>query len=148
MLCGCAPRTDSMATGSLSSIDSKVTSVADVSYTVDGTRFVINSNLIFENDRKTLKPEAPSVLRALFDQVTKEFFTEVHIIAHCDDSISRKRAEETTTQQAEEIAGYFWFRGIDASEICFEGAGFSQPIADMDTPEGIYINQRIELMLT
>ena len=47
---------------------------AQVSYFVDGTRLVVNSNLFFEPDRVTLRPEAVLVLRSLYRQVQEEQF--------------------------------------------------------------------------
>ena len=122
--------------------------IAVVSYFVDGTRLVIQAGHLFEEDRKTLKPEAISVLRALYHQVEQEYFTHISITAHCDDAITEHSARDVTHYQAEVISGYFWFRGVDVSEVDFEGKGFQEPIADMNTPAGIAANQRIEIRLT
>ena len=121
---------------------------AEVSYFVDKTRLVINTNLIYENDRSTLRPQAVKILRSLYRQVSKEFFTDIKVIAHSDDAITAKTAQEVTYFQAQSIAGYFWFRGVDAAELSYEGRGYSEPVAEMATPSGVYANQRIEIILT
>ncbi|MEC7030057.1 MAG: OmpA family protein [Pseudomonadota bacterium] len=138
-LSGCAQRRD---------VDLEFQRFADVQYSVDGAKLIINSNLIFDTDRKKLRPEAVKILRSLYRQVSEEYFTKVHISAHCDNSITERSAAEITDYQAQVVAGYFWFRGISSSEIELEGAGFSFPVAEMDTPQGVFINQRIEILLT
>ena len=129
-------------------IDLELQSFADVHYSVEGATLIINSNRIFDSDRKTLKEEAVQILRSLYRQVSGEYFSKVKIIAHCDDAVTERSAAEITDYQAQVVAGYFWFRGVSASEIEVEGAGFSQPIASMGTPQGVFTNQRIEILLT
>lgn len=129
-------------------VDVKEQEYADVSYSVEGARLVINSNLIFQDDKKTLNDQAVKVLRSLYNQVNKEYFSRVVIVAHSDNALTEKSALEITGHQAEVVAGYFWFRGVDAGEVEAIGRGFSQPVADMRTVDGIYTNQRIEIFLT
>ncbi len=138
-LSGCAQRQE---------VDLESQVFADVQYSVSGARLVVNSNLIFGSDRKLLRPEAVKILRSLYRQVSGEYFTKVHISAHCDSAVTERTASEITDYQAQVVAGYFWFRGISASEIELEGLGFSEPIADMETPQGVFTNQRIEILLT
>ena len=121
---------------------------ATASYSVHGAKLVINSNMIFESDRQTLRAEAVEILRSLYKQVNKEYSTQVKVAAYCDDSLTEKTAQDVTQYQAQVVAGYFWFKGIPATEVEFEGRGFSDPIADMSTPLGVYTNQRIEILLT
>lgn len=121
---------------------------ASTSYSVDGARLLLNANSIFESDRVTLKPEAVSILRALFAQVNREYFTHINIFSHCDDALTEESAQNITSYQAQVIAGYLWFRGIPSSDIEFKGRGFSEPIADLNTPESRYVNQRIEILLS
>ncbi len=116
---------------------------AEVSYYVDATKLVINTNLLYENDRKTLRPQAVKVLRSLYRQASKEYFTEIKVLAHSDDALTPRTAEEVTRFQAQSIAGYFWFRGVDASELSYEGMGYTETVSDNP-----YDNQRIELLLT
>ena len=129
-------------------VDLELIDYAQVSYDVDSTSLIINTNLIYENDRKTLKPGALKVLRSLYRQVSNEFFTKLNVIAHCDDALTERTAAEVTTYQAQSVAGYFWFRGVDATEVFFEGKGFADPVSDMLTPLGVIENQRIEIRLT
>lgn len=129
-------------------IDLEEQEFAIVSYSVEGTRLVIDSNLIFETDKKTLKEHSVKILRSLYRQVSKEYFSNVAIAAHTDDALTERSAIEITDYQAQVVAGYFWFRGIDAGEIEAEGKGFSEPISDTSTVEGLHANQRIEIFLT
>lgn len=134
--------------GSREYIDIEYLEYANVSYSVDGARLVIDSNLIFENDKKTLKNESVKILRSLYRQVNKEYFSHVVIVAHSDDAITERSAMDITEYQAQVVAGYFWFRGVDAGEIEAVGEGFNQSIAEMSTVDGIHTNQRIEIFLT
>ncbi|UTC24464.1 OmpA family protein [Candidatus Comchoanobacter bicostacola] len=129
-------------------VDIEFQRFAQVSYFVDGTRLVVNSNLFFEPDRVTLRPEAVLVLRSLFRQVQEEPFSRIEITAHCDDALTGQTASQITSYQAEMVAGYFWFKGVSPTQIEFSGKGFSESIASMDTAQGIYTNQRIEVRLT
>lgn len=134
--------------GSRESSEVSLKPVAEVSYSIDGAKLVINTNLIFEADRKTLKPEAVSVLRRLFQQIDQEYYTNIKIYAHCEDILTEAFAREITDFQAQVVGGYLWFKGVSAVEIEAEGKGYSEPIGDMRTPMGVYTNQRIEILLT
>lgn len=129
-------------------VDIEGLTFAEVSYAVDGTTLVIDSNLIFENDKVTLRDDAVKILRSLYRQIDKEYFSHVRITSHCDDAITERSAMELTDYQAQVVAGYLWFRGVDAGEIEAVGQGFSKPVADMATVEGVHTNQRIEILLT
>ncbi|MDC3180542.1 OmpA family protein [Gammaproteobacteria bacterium] len=129
-------------------VDIEFQKFATVSYFADGTRLVVNSNLFFDSDRTTLRPEAVKVLRSLYRQVQKQEFTKIEITAHCDDALTEGTAHEVTAYQAEMVAGYFWFRGISAEQIEFKGLGYRNPISSMDATQGIYTNQRIEVRLS
>ena len=129
-------------------VDIEYQEFANVSYSVDGARLVIDANLIFENDKKTLKEQSVKILRSLYRQTSKEYFSHVLIVAHSDDAITERSAMEITEYQAQVVAGYFWFRGVDAGEIEAEGKGFKEPIANMSTVDGVHANQRIEIFLT
>lgn len=129
-------------------VDIEFQKFATVSYFADGTRLVVNSNLFFESDRTTLRSEAVKVLRSLYRQVQSEQFSKIEIAAYCDDALTEETAYEVTSFQAEMVAGYFWFRGINSAQIDFAGQGYTQPIAPMDTAQGIYTNQRIEVRLS
>ena len=121
---------------------------ATTAYSVDGVRLVLNTNYLFESDRTTLKQEAVQILRSLHRQIEAEYFTRVEVAAHCDDTITEKSASDITYYQAQVVAGYLWFRGIPASELTIEGKGFSEPVSSMETPQGVFLNQRIEVLLT
>lgn len=129
-------------------VDLEYQRFADASYSVEGVRLVLNANYLFESDRKTLKQEAVQILRSLHRQISAEYFTMVTITAHCDDTLTEQTALDVTHYQAQVVAGYLWFRGISASELELEGKGFSEPIASMQTAQGGFLNQRIEILLT
>ena len=122
--------------------------VANVIHSVDGTTLVINANMIFEDDRISLKDSAVSVLRSLYWQVDGEHFSNIRVTAHSDDTITEGTAMEVTNLQAQVVAGYLWFKGVDVSEIESYGVGFHEPIADMGSSLGVFTNQRIEILLT
>ncbi len=129
-------------------VDIEFQKFATVSYFADGTRLVVNSNLFFESDRTTLRPEAVKVLRSLYRQVQEQKFTKIEITAHSDNALTEESAHEVTAYQAEMVAGYFWFRGISSAQIEFSGLGYSNPISALDNAQGVYTNQRIEVRLS
>jgi len=134
--------------GAQTEVDVEFQRFADAVYSVDGLRLVLNSNFLFESDRKTLKQGAVKILRSIHRQVQAEYFSHVSVVAHCDDALTEKTALDVTQYQAQVVAGYLWFRGIAASELEFDGVGFKEPIASIQTPQGVYLNQRIEILLT
>lgn len=134
--------------GAQTEVDIEFQRFADASYSVDGLRLILNSNYIFESDRKTLKQDAVKILRSLHRQIQSEYFSHVTVTAHCDETLTEKTAMDVTQYQAQVVAGYLWFRGISSSELEFDGLGFKTPIATMQTPQGVYLNQRIEILLT
>ncbi|GAX60515.1 outer membrane protein and related peptidoglycan-associated (lipo)proteins [Candidatus Scalindua japonica] len=71
---------------------------------------------------------------------------KVRIEGHTDDIGSMKYNMDLSSKRAQAIKDYLVGKGIDPSRITTIGLGYTQPIADNDTPEGRALNRRAEII--
>jgi OOP family OmpA-OmpF porin len=70
----------------------------------------------------------------------------IRIEGHTDDVGSAKYNIGLSGKRAQAIKDYLVGKGIEPSRITTKGLGYSQPIADNDTPKGRSLNRRAEII--
>jgi OOP family OmpA-OmpF porin len=70
----------------------------------------------------------------------------IRIEGHTDDIGSAKYNIDLSGKRAHAIKDYLVGKGIEPSRITTKGFGYSQPIADNDTPKGRALNRRAEII--
>lgn len=111
-------------------------------------RLSLNSVVLFEFDKDTLKPEAASELRALAAQVEEFPGARVVIEGHTDSvgspgynkGLSERRAAAVRTFLQEKLAG----AGL---KLEVRGYGEARPLATNETDEGRQQNRRVDVLI-
>ena len=72
---------------------------------------------------------------------------KVFIIGHTDNIASKKYNQKLSEQRAKSVKKALVSYGVDPKILICEGKGEMFPIADNSTPEGQYLNRRVEIQL-
>jgi OOP family OmpA-OmpF porin len=70
----------------------------------------------------------------------------VRIEGHTDDIGSMEYNLNLSSKRAQSIKDYLVGKGIDEWRITTTGLGYTQPIADNESPEGRALNRRAEIV--
>jgi outer membrane protein OmpA-like peptidoglycan-associated protein len=106
------------------------------------------SNVTFDVDQATLKPEGVALL-ARQAEIIKAHFPAVKLYAcgHTDSTGSYEHNIKLSLARAEAVAAFLKEQGIAAERIAVMGFGADFPLESNDTPEGRAVNRRTELVL-
>jgi len=105
-----------------------------------GVNFAYYSDKIDEGSYDTIKRFA--------DFLKKNKQYKVHIIGHTSSRGDANLNKRLSQRRAEAVKKALVKFGISPEIITTEGRGEEEPIADNSTPEGRYINRRVEIELT
>ncbi|MHC4320844.1 MAG: OmpA family protein [Planctomycetota bacterium] len=100
----------------------------------------------FDYKKWDVKPQFNSNLDNIEDILKNNLGLKVRIEGHTDDVGSMKYNIGLSGKRAQAIKDYLVGKGIDPSRITTKGLGYSQPIADNDTPKGRSLNRRAEII--
>ncbi|OGT19525.1 MAG: cell envelope biogenesis protein OmpA, partial [Gammaproteobacteria bacterium RBG_16_57_12] len=120
-----------------------------VGVTRSGNDIALNmpSNITFESNSYSLKPEFFEVLQSVA-LVLKEYkSTLVTIAGHTDSTGSDDLNMTLSRHRATTVAMFLQGEGVDAARMSATGYGEQQPVASNDTPEGRAQNRRVEIRL-
>ena len=119
-------------------------------YNVNGDGCPISLNLgvnfAYYSDKIDTKSMANLKKFAKFAKENKQY--HIHIVGHTSskgDAMLNKRLSE---RRAKSVKRALIKLGINADRMTTEGRGEDEPIADNSTPEGKYINRRVEVELS
>ena len=100
----------------------------------------------FDYKKWNVNPQFNSNLDNIEDILKKNSSLNIRIEGHTDDVGSAKYNIELSGKRAQAIKDYLVGKGIEQSRITTKGFGYSQPIADNDTPKGRSLNRRAEII--
>jgi outer membrane protein OmpA-like peptidoglycan-associated protein len=121
----------------------------------------------FQSGSDQLSQKADSYFREFASQYSKPFRTDalgpqatsedvqavqglrqrrVLVIGHTDDTGSSRLNADLSESRARNVARLFAEAGLPASQIFFQGAGETQPVADNRADEGRARNRRVEIV--
>ena len=126
---------------------------------VQGDRFVFQSEILFSSGSATIQPEGKKALVSisqviieLIDQLPTDLNWILQIDGHTDKiPIYTDRFPsnwELSHARALEVVKFFISQGIPSNKLSANGYGDNQPITLGDTPEDLKSNRRIELKIT
>lgn len=81
--------------------------------------------------------------KKIFDELRKK---RILLIGHTDDTGNTRTNAELSEKRAKAVAKLFKSTGIEESQLYYQGAGETFPIADNATPEGRAKNRRVEIV--
>ena len=102
------------------------------------------SNVLFDFDKSTIKPEFCSGLNAVVTVFKKNPELKAEIQGHTDNIGPEEYNIKLSERRAKAVFDYLVEKGIDASQLATAGFGFSRPIASNTTKEGRAQNRRVE----
>ena len=126
---------------------------------VQGDRFVFQSEILFSSGSATIQPEGKNALVSisqviieLIDQLPTDLNWILQIDGHTEKiPIYTDRFPsnwELSHARALEVVKFFISQGIPSNKLSANGYGDNQPITLGDTPEDLKSNRRIELKIT
>ena len=112
-----------------------------VSVTRSGDTIILNmpGNVTFDTGSSDISADFYAVL----DSVA----LVIDVLGHTDSTGSAELNQALSERRASSVARYLESREVLPERIYTQGFGFSQPIADNDTPEGRALNRRVEIHL-
>lgn len=120
----------------------------DVSRTADNQlKLNIPSDISFDKNSATLKPELRDVLTAFAQGLTANPGLLVRVVGHTDSTGSDAINNPLSQQRADTVRNFLDDRGVPASRIEAVGRGSREPIASNNTTEGQARNRRVEIFL-
>jgi adhesin transport system outer membrane protein len=105
-----------------------------------GVNFAYNSDVIDKNSYANIEKFVE------FAKKNKQY--KIHIVGHTSSRGDAMLNKRLSKKRAEAVKRALIKLGIAADRISTEGRGEEEPIADNSTPEGRYINRRVEVELT
>jgi outer membrane protein OmpA-like peptidoglycan-associated protein len=105
------------------------------------------SNITFDFDSSTLKPQFTPILDNVAQTLTQYNQTVVEVAGHTDNVGTDSYNQALSERRANAVAAYLGSRGVMQQRMITVGAGESRPIASNDTESGRAQNRRVEITL-
>ncbi len=105
------------------------------------------SNILYDYDKATLRPEAAASLEKLTTLLKDNPSLDVKIFSYTDSKGTDAYNMNLSQQRAESVVNYLVRNGVDRSRLSAQGFGKSNPVAPnstngKDNPEGRQLNRR------
>jgi OOP family OmpA-OmpF porin len=111
-------------------------------------RISLESSVLFDFDKWTLKPEAADELHRAAQKIKAFSGARIIVEGHTDNFGTGEYNLELSRRRAASVSDYFVTReGIEGSRIESRGFGESRPVATNDTEEGRALNRRVEIIV-
>jgi outer membrane protein OmpA-like peptidoglycan-associated protein len=94
-----------------------------------------------------LKEEAYKVLDELVEFLKRKDDERIEIGGHTDNVGKADANMILSTNRAKSVMAYLISKGIASERLTAQGYGFTQPVAENDTPEGRSLNRRTEVKI-
>ena len=105
---------------------------------------VFLSDVLFDFDKYTLKPEGFIAMEQVVGMLTRYPFLDLHISGHTDNFGSMDYNIKLSKRRAKAGLVYLVKRGIDPSRMSISWHSYSIPVATNDNPTGRALNRRLE----
>lgn len=110
------------------------------------------SNVFYDYDKSTLRPESATSLDSLVNFMKDNPSLAVEIYSFTDSKGKDKYNKELSERRAQAVIDYLTTAGIDASRMTAKGFGAAMPAApnkvgNKDNPEGRQMNRRTEVRI-
>ncbi|WP_455198791.1 OmpA family protein [Kaarinaea lacus] len=120
-----------------------------VSVTRDGDNIILNmpSNITFDVDRYSLKPQFHKTLDSVVLVLNEYKSTMVTVMGHTDSTGSKEYNQNLSVDRALSVADYLARKGVAEQRLAASGYGEAFPIAPNNTEAGRALNRRVEIQL-
>ena len=114
----------------------------------DGCPKAIDLHLTFENNSYKVKQESLPIIDKYADFLKTNTNYSAKIVGYTDSRGSAAYNKRLSAKRAKEVVALLVARGVNPSQLSYEGRGEANPIASNATAEGRAKNRRIEAELT
>lgn len=105
--------------------------------------------LHFDFDQSVIRPAEAKLLDSLTIILRSNQNINIEIYGHCDSWGRDSYNDTLSLKRARSVKKYLLAKGIDPSAIGkVEGRGETMPVADVRTVRGLWVNRRVELLIT
>ena len=111
----------------------------------DRLRMILPADIFFQPNSSTLSTNNLSTLTDIAELLRSYGHIPIQISGHSDHVNSEGVSSQLTTAQAQNIAAYFWSRGIALADMKVSGDGNQHTIASDTTVDGSAMNRRVEI---
>jgi outer membrane protein OmpA-like peptidoglycan-associated protein len=141
-----------IAGGSGDTVNISTTTVPTTTTTIPPP--VIPSDVLFDTDQATLKPEATPYLQTLAAQINERHpGARLNFVGHTDSRGSTEYNADLSLRRAEAVLNWFATNGFDRGRLTAEGAGESRLLVPDTDEAGLFIedagsqNRRVEIQI-
>ena len=106
---------------------------------INDIRFVADQAVVLPEE----KPRLEAVARALKKIEGRTF----RVIGHTARAGTEAGQKALSVERAKAVVDFLVASGLDAGRFVYEGRGASEPVATNDTPEGMALNRRVEIII-
>ena len=108
----------------------------------------LDASLLFDIGKSELAPQAFDLLNNLVETLRHQpAIVGIEVVGHTDNVGSAEFNQRLSQARAEKVSNYLVERGMDASLMAIRGAGFNEPAASNNTPQGRQQNRRVEIII-
>ena len=114
-----------------------------------GEKILSLQGINFDTAKAAIKPEYEAILNEAAEVLsTNVGVHHVRIEGHTDSRGSDAFNQRLSQRRAESVEAYLVGKGIDDDRLSAIGYGESAPVAPNDTPENMYKNRRVDMVVT
>jgi outer membrane protein OmpA-like peptidoglycan-associated protein len=108
-------------------------------------REVIRSDVLFDFDKSTLKPQAAQTLASIVQQLKNDPSLRADVVGHTDGVGTEEYNMRLSERRAKAVADHLVRNGIAATRLNVSWKGKTQPVASNATPDGRAQNRRVDI---
>lgn len=112
-----------------------------------GTTLTVPSEVLFDFDEATLRPDARARLDEIVEVVGYFAQAPVEVVGHTDSQGEPAYNQDLSTRRADAVATHLVDAGVDTARLSVEGRGETEPDRPNDTEEGRQANRRVEITI-
>ena len=105
----------------------------------------LTSDILFDVDSATLRPESRSTLRELAGNIQRYPDEVIDVEGHTDSTGTTDHNQVLSERRASSVRQYLVDNGVPARSITAVGYGETRPKSSNSTPEGRQLNRRVEI---
>lgn len=113
-----------------------------------GEKILSLEGVNFDTAKATIKPESETILNGAVTVLSDNASVHVRVEGHTDSRGSDAFNLKLSQDRAEAVVAYLVANGIDGDRLSAVGYGESAPVAPNDTPENMYKNRRVDMVVT
>ena len=113
-----------------------------------GVKLITMEGVNFDTNSAVIMPGSESILNNAVKVLNDNASVHVRVEGHTDSRGSAAHNKGLSERRANSVVAYLVGKGINADRLSAIGYGETTPVATNDTPENMYKNRRVDLVVT